>query len=101
MIEQLIKQEKELLTALEENRLKQRVYNTEKFCEKHGIKIGDTIKFQDGRETFVGVLSKFEYSRTDVMWPIVLLLNKDGQIGKREKKVWTHSLETVEVLKRA
>ena len=98
MIEQLIHEEKELLIAIHENRLKQKNYNTEKFCEKYGIKIGDTIKFKDGKDIVTGVISKFEYSGVKPTYPIVLLFNQDGRVGKREKRCYWSSLETIEVV---
>ena len=99
MIDQLIHEEKELLIAIHENRVKQRNYNTKMFCKKYGIKIGDTIKFKDGKDIITGVISKFEYSGVKPNYPVVLLFNQDGKVGKREKRCWLSSLETIEVVK--
>lgn len=98
MIEQLINEEKELLAKISENRNKQRDYYTNLFCEKYKIKIGDTIKFKDGKDTVTGVINRFEYSGVKPNYPIVLLFNNDGNVGKREKRCWWSSLETIEVV---
>ena len=98
MIEQLINEEKELLAKISENRNKQRDYYTNLFCEKHKIKIGDTIKFKDGKDTVIGVIDHFEYSGVKPNYPIVLLFNNDGKVGKREKRCWWSALETIEVV---
>jgi hypothetical protein len=98
MIEKLIDEEKELLNAISENRKKQQDYYTNLFCEKNKIKIGDLIRFKEGEQTFIGILDHFEYSGVKPIYPIILLLNKDMKIGKREKKCWISSIETIEVI---
>jgi signal peptidase I len=101
MIEQLIHEEKELLAKISENRNKQRDYYTALFCEKYKVKIGDTIKFKDGKDTLTGVIDHFEYSGVKPNYPIVLLINNDGKVGKREKRCWWSALETIEVVQSA
>lgn len=98
MIENLINEEKVLLQKLSENRYLQREYFTNLFCEKYKIKIGDTIKFKDGKDFVIGVIDHFEYSGVKPDYPIVLLLNNDGKVGKREKRCWWSALETIEVV---
>ena len=98
MIEKLIKEEKELLQKLSENRDLQCEYYTNLFCEKYKIKIGDTIKFKDGEDFVTGVIDHFEYSGVKPNYPIVLLFNQDGKVGKREKRCWWSALETIEVV---
>ena len=98
MIEKLINEEKELLQKIFENREMQRKYYTELFCEKYKIKIGDTIKFKDGKDIVTGIIDHFDYSGVKPSYPIVLLFNQDGKIGKREKRCWYSSLETIEVV---
>ena len=98
MIEQLINEEKELVAKILENRNKQRDYYTTLFCEKYKIKIGDTIKFKDGKHTVTGVVDHFEYSGVKPSYPIILLFNNDGKVGKRQKRCWYSSLESIEVV---
>lgn len=101
MIEQLINEENELLTAISENKRKQKEYYTNLFCEKYKIKIGDTISYKEGKDNkdiVVGVLDHFQYSDVHPYAPVVLLFNSDGKVGKREKKCWYSSLETIEVV---
>jgi hypothetical protein len=100
MIEKLIDEEKELLQKISENKKAQREYYTDLFCKKYKIKIGDTIKFKDGRKLVTGVIDRFEYyySGVNPVYIIVLLFNKDGKLGKREMRCWHSSLETIEVV---
>ena len=98
MIEKLINEEKELLQKISENREMQRKYYTDLFCKKYNIKIGDTIKFKDGKDIVIGVIDHFDYSGVKPSYPIVLLFNQDGKIGKRERRCWYSSLETIEVV---
>lgn len=97
-LEQLKQQEKELSDLLSVNRNKQRDYYTTLFCEKYKIKIGDTIKFKDGKDTVVGVINRFDYSGVKPNYPVVSLFNSDGKVGKREKRCYYSSLESIEVV---
>jgi len=98
MIDKLITEEKNLLVAIHENRIKQKEYYTNLICEKYKIKIGDTIKFKDGKDFITGVIDRFDYSGVKPNYPIVLLFNQDGKVGKREKRCWWSLLETIEVV---
>lgn len=97
-IEELIKEEKDLLDKLLQNRSLQKEHNTILFCRKYGIRIGNTISFKDGNKLITGVLDHFEYSGVNVSYPIVRLFNQDGKIGKREVRCWYSNLETIKVI---
>lgn len=99
-IERLITEEQVLRKALSENLERQKEYYTAEFCENNGINIGDTIRFKEGRSDVTGVVARFEYWGVKVAYPIVSLFNKDGSVGKREKRCWTSNLESVEIIKK-
>jgi hypothetical protein len=85
---ELQQEEKNLLALLSANRLKQKEINTEAFCKKLGVNIGDTIQFQDGRQTLMGVFTKIDYYQYTPNRIIATLFNSDGKLGKRERIVW-------------
>jgi len=97
-IEELIKEEKDLLDKLSQNRSLQEGYNTILFCQKYGIRIGDTISFKERNKLVIGVIDHFKYSGVTVSYPIVRLFNQDGKVGKREARCWYSSLETIKVI---
>ena len=98
MIEQLKKEEKELREALSENRRKQNEYYTEMLCLKIGIKLGYVIKFTEYITEYVGQVCGFECSG-DTVYPVVALLNSNGKVGKRKKRIWGGDYATIQVLR--
>ena len=98
MLENLEEEEKSLVSQLIENRRKQKEIQTNLFCIKHNISIGDTIEFFSGNKRIVGVIHHFEYSGVEPLYPIVRLFNKNGEMGKREESCWYSSIPTIKVL---
>lgn len=99
--EQLIAEEKELLKQLVANRDAQREMNALEFINKNGVNIGDTIEWMDGRNPLKGVVSKIEYSEVRPDHYMAYLLNSDGLIGKREKRIWHFDIKTIKVINKA
>ena len=54
-LQELQNEERQLVEILSNNRSKQREIYTDEFLYHHGIKIGDTIEFMDGKETVPGL----------------------------------------------
>lgn len=96
-LKELEQEEKRLMELLDANRKSQRVIHTQIFLSKYGINIGDTVEFEDGREKVVGVLDRLEYSGVLVNYPMIRLFNSDGKLGKREKRCWWSSFETLKL----
>ncbi len=94
-LEELKKQEAELLRELDANRAEQRKINTSQWCKDYGVNIGDAVEFVDGKNTISGQLSRFEYSGTTVKSAMVSEFNKSGEVGKREKRLWFYSLSSL------
>ena len=99
MIEQLLIEEQELLNKLHKNREKQREIYTAEFLKEHGIKIGDTIEFEEGRHIVTGVVNRLEYSGTKPNYVMALTFKSDGNVGKREVRCYWSSLKTIKVIK--
>jgi hypothetical protein len=98
-LEELKKQENELLEQLSDNRTKQREINRDNFLKKHGIKFGDTIEYMFGKIKIVGVVHKLEYSACNVNYLCILKHNSDGKVGKIEKRICTYEMQTLKILK--
>lgn len=97
-LDKLILEEKELSILLSNNRAKQRDIHTIEFMAKHGIKLGDTIEFEDGREKVRGVFHRIEYNGVKISYPYVLQFNQDGKVGKRERRCWWSQQETIKLI---
>jgi hypothetical protein len=94
-IEQLKQEENKLVDLLIENRNKQRELNKIAFIEKHGVNIGDTIEWMDGKTPRKGVVTEIKFSGVDANYYKALLFNADGKIGKKESRIWSMSLESI------
>jgi len=97
-LEQLKQQEKELQYLLSENRNKQRELNKLAFIEKHGISIGDTVEWMDGRTPRKAVIKEVEFSGVNANYYIASLFNSDGKVGKREMRIWSFSFDTLKLI---
>lgn len=100
-IEQLKKEEAELLELLQENRRKQRQLSVIEFTNNHGVNIGDVIEWMDGKTQKIGTVTKFIYSGSNVDKIHCLLHNKNGKPGLRESKLWSWNIKTMRVISKA
>lgn len=92
VIDGLEKQELDLLQQLNEKREMLRKLKTEKWLKMRGLKIGDAIAYKTGsgvsERIWEGKLTGFEYQGTNPGYPIIMLFNKDGNVGKTRKRIW-------------
>ena len=98
-IDELKKQESELMQMLDANRASQRLLNTVEFIKKHGFNIGDRVEWMDGKIKRVGVISGVEFMGQTVYYYNALLVNSDGNVGKRVMRLWPRSFETIKLIK--
>jgi len=98
LLSQLVQEEATILDSLSTNRAEQRDIRTEIFLEKYGIKIGDAIEFNEGKETIRGVITSLEYNGVKPVYVVVNQFNSDGKVVKREKRCWYSSLGTIKKL---
>jgi hypothetical protein len=98
-LEQLKQQEKELQELLSENRNKQRELNQLAFIEKHGINIGDTVEWMDGKTPRKGVVIRINFSGVNPSHYTATLFNSNGKVGKRESNIWSWSFNSLKVIK--
>lgn len=97
-IKQLQDQESDLMAQLINNRENQRILNTIEFTQKYGIEIGDTITWLDGRFERKGIVSKMTYWENKPSTVFCNLFNQDGNIGKREIRLWNNDLKVAKVI---
>lgn len=91
-LEQLIKQEKELVARLSENRAMQRELNMRTFVreinEKYGLSIGEEVEWKMGDKVMRGILSNIVLDSSGrLSYYVVRLFNSDGRVGKRTTKI--------------
>lgn len=97
-IEQLKQQEKELQDLLSENRNKQRELNRIAFIKKCGVDVGDVIEWIDGRTPRKGVIKDVEFNGVTPSYFIASLFNSDGNVGKREMRIWSFSFDSIKLI---
>jgi hypothetical protein len=98
-LEQLKLEESKLIRALESNRKLQREIQTDILLTSLGIKFGDLLEVSDQNKPVIGELFKVEYSGTKPDYLFIKLLNTNGEIGKRERRVWGHEMKTLKLHK--
>lgn len=94
-IEQLIKEEKQLRLLLSENLAKQKALNGIAFIEENGFKIGDKIEWTEGKKKKTGVISRIDSTGTIPYYYMANLFNSNGEVGKREVRIWRSDLSSV------
>ena len=97
-LEQLKQQEKELTDLLIENRVKQRELNTIAFIQKNGFDVGDIVEWMDGKNQKKGIISEIECSGTMPNHYKAKLFNSDGNVGKREVRIWSYYLNSIKLI---
>ncbi len=96
-IERLEAELPELKKKVAENEARQREIHTAAYCEKLGIKMGDTIEFMHGKTLTKGVISDFQYFIFKPINPIVKLFKANGYVGERCQTVWNpYSIKVIQ-----
>lgn len=92
--------EQDLRNKLSDNLDEQRKINEEDWCLEYGVRIGDTVVFETGRDNTLikGILTGFIYSQSKINYPMVTLFKKDGKIGTRSTRVWTFEQKSLRKL---
>lgn len=98
---ELENEEKSLSKLLSDNRAKQLALNKIAFVEKHGVDVGDKIQWRDGRSIKRGVVSGLVTPGTRVQGYLAFLINSDGNVGKRECRLWSFQLGSMELISKA
>lgn len=94
-LEKLKQEEKEITELLSENLDKQRELNKIAFTQKHGVDVGDTVEWIDGKTPHKGIIAEIEFNRVTPKHFIAKLFNSDGKIGKREIRIWSYSFDSL------
>lgn len=99
IIDRLEKNELYLLQQLNEQREQLRKLKTEYWLKERGLQIGDAIAYKTGKgvseRIWEGKLTHFEYQGTNPAHPMILLFNKDGQIGKTRKRIFHSEIQSI------
>ena len=97
---ELKEEEAGLIDLLNKNRAKQKELNRIDFIEKYGIDLGDEIEWQYGFEIKKGIISNIEFAGVNPKYFKVINFNKNGEIGKKEVRIWPQEQKSVKLIKK-
>lgn len=97
-IQELIKEEQDLRNRLLKNIENQKELNLFDFVKKHGVNIGDTIEFHNGRMKVKAVISSIEFSGCFPSYYRANLFNTNGTISKKDTRIWNSEVASIKLL---
>lgn len=100
-IDELKKQESELMELLSANRSAQKIIYERNFILKHGINVGDKIEWKLGIEKKVGIVVRVNQLHIGSLRYCIRLFKSNGELGKREFEIWRHELPSIKIIEKA